>query len=190
MSKYTKPNVKVNEDRKGYNAIYYAQNKRKLLNKASKKEICKCCGRVVAHMNMKRHMKTKLCKQLYETQQDEYEAEEAEFERIEQLEEQREQQYHEDKAKEYHEHQLLNCYIAEDDDDDDILINGVNWEIKEEPKTEKPPDDQIKKLKTSLNDFFKKMEDLDKRRKDNKLTQDEYEILFKALVEKQAKFKY
>lgn len=164
MSKYTKPNVKVIDDRKSYNASYYAQNKQQLLNKASKKECCELCGRMVAHMNMRRHQKTKLCKRLYDKQQQEYD------------------EYFETKEAQ----NIYDPPYIVESDDEDIQIDNDKWELNEE----KPDDEQLKKLKTSLNEFFKKMEDLDKRRKDKKVTQEEYEILFKALVEKQAKFKY
>ena len=174
MSKYTKPNVKVIDDRKSYNASYYAQNKQQLLNKASKKECCELCGRIVAHMNMRRHQKTPLCKRLYDKQQADYEA------------------YFDAKEEDNNEqNNYYPPYIVESDDEEEIMINDNVWDLEEvKKKTEEHTEQQYKKLKEALTEFFKKMEDIDKRRKDKKITQEEYEILFKALVEKQAKFKY
>lgn len=179
MSKYT--DKKVIEDRKGYNASYYAQNKQQLLNKASKKECCELCGRMVAHMNMRRHQKTKLCKRNYEEQQADYEA----FCEIEDKEAEQEEQYFRNKAEEYQEKQLNNIYVAESDDEE-IEINNDKWELNEE----KPSDEQYKKMKTSLIEFFKKMEDLQQRKKDNKINDEEFHYIFKGLVEKQAKMKF
>lgn len=194
MSKYT-DGKKVIEDRKGYNKSYYSQNKQQLLKTARKKECCPQCGRSVSHVNMRRHQQTKLCKK----RQKEQEEDEAEFDRIEQLEAEAEAKYFEEKEEEYHkkmeeqqkmeEHQQLNnCYIMESDDEEDIQINDIKWELNEEKPQEEP--ENIKKLRDSLKQFFQKMEDLENKRKDNKITDEEYGFIFQGLIQQQANFKY
>ncbi len=185
MSKYT--NKKVIEDRKGYNASYYAQNKQQLLNKASKKEECPCCYKMISHVNMPRHLKSKLCKRRCEEQQ----ADEAEFERIEKLEAEREAQYFREKEEDYREQESFNCYVAESDDEDEDEINNDKWELEEIKKqTNDHVDKNYKKVKDSLTDFFKKMEDLQQRKKDNKINDEEFNYIFRGLIEKQSKMKF
>jgi len=193
MSKYTN-GKKVIENLKEYNKNYYSQNKASLLNKAYKKETCDLCGRDVCHVNMRRHKKTPLCKR----RQQEQAEDEAEFDRIEQLEAEAEAQYFKEKEEEYwekmEEQQKLEeyqqqCYIVDsddeydydNDDDDDIIINDNQWDLKEENKNVK--------LHDSLTEFFKKMNQLEQKLKDKKITQEEYYVLFKYFIEEQAKIK-
>lgn len=180
MSKYTN-GKKVVENLKEYNKNYYSQNKDSLLTKAYKKEPCNLCGRMVCHVNMRRHKQTKLCIRRQQEQAEEAEtmAEEAAAamaeaeEAAEILTEAAEQQQ-----------QLFNCYIVDsddEDDNDDIIINDNQWELEEEKKNVK--------LHDSLTEFFKKMNQLEQKLKDKKITQQEYNILFKYFIEEQAQIK-
>jgi hypothetical protein len=49
------------DDRKKYNAIYYAQNKDRIIKTACEKVVCDRCGRTVIFNNIKSHQKSKIC---------------------------------------------------------------------------------------------------------------------------------
>ena len=69
---------------------------------------------------------------------------------------------------------LSGVHIIDESDDEDeteeeIKINYDKWKLKEEPeKKDEPEPENVKKLRDSLTDFFQKMEDLEKKRKDKK----------------------
>ena len=50
------------EDKKKYNAEYYAKNKAKIAEKLYQKEECPICQRKVSHQNMIKHRKSSYCK--------------------------------------------------------------------------------------------------------------------------------
>lgn len=50
------------EERKEYNKKYYAENKDKLLEKATAKVACECCGRTVNYNNIIKHQNSSICK--------------------------------------------------------------------------------------------------------------------------------
>lgn len=52
---------KDEEQEKNYQKEYYKNNKDKIVAKNACKEECVFCGRCVNHMNMGKHMKSKLC---------------------------------------------------------------------------------------------------------------------------------
>jgi hypothetical protein len=49
------------DDRKQYNAIYYAQNKDRIIKTACEKVVCDRCGRTVIKNNITSHQKSKIC---------------------------------------------------------------------------------------------------------------------------------
>lgn len=57
---------KTMEERKLYNAQYYAENKKKIIAKLCSKEKCGLCGREIIHNNVNQHMKTKLCQKTFQ----------------------------------------------------------------------------------------------------------------------------